>query len=88
MVERATQALEKYNREKGIVAHMKKELDKKYNPSWHCTMERNFGRYVTHETKHFIYFYLGLVAVLLSNLVKAWTVPTHPVIHPETRTEA
>ncbi len=26
---------------------------------------RNFGSYVTHETKHFIYFYLGQVAVLL-----------------------
>jgi hypothetical protein len=22
---------------------------------------RNFGSYVTHETKHFIYFYLGQV---------------------------
>lgn len=26
---------------------------------------RNFGSYVTHETKHFIYFYLGQVAILL-----------------------
>lgn len=26
---------------------------------------RNFGSYVTHETKHFIYFYLGQIAVLL-----------------------
>jgi hypothetical protein len=24
----------------------------------------NFGSYVTHETKHFIYFYLGQVAIL------------------------
>lgn len=24
-----------------------------------------FGSYVTHETKHFIYFYLGQVAILL-----------------------
>ncbi|XP_014749923.1 PREDICTED: dynein light chain 1, cytoplasmic [Sturnus vulgaris] len=61
----ATQALEKYNIEKDIAAHIKKEFDKKYNPTWHCIVGRNFGSYVTHETKHFIYFYLGQVAILL-----------------------
>ena len=74
----ATQALEKFNIEKDIAAFIKKEFDKKYNPTWHCivgkhpltnflTMStgRNFGSYITHETKHFIYFYLGQVAVLL-----------------------
>jgi dynein light chain LC8-type len=60
-----TQALEKYNIEKDIAAFIKKEFDKKYNPTWHCIVGRNFGSYVTHETKHFIYFYLGQVAVLL-----------------------
>ena len=61
----ATQALEKYNIEKDIAAFIKKEFDKKYNPTWHCIVGRNFGSYVTHETKHFIYFYLGQVAILL-----------------------
>merc|ERR1711939_847935 len=56
----ATQALEK-----DIAAFIKKEFDKKYNPTWHCVVGRNFGSYVTHETKHFIYFYLGQVAILL-----------------------
>merc|ERR1711977_568167 len=37
----------------------------KYNPTWHAIVGRNFGSYVTHETKHFIYFYLGQVAILL-----------------------
>jgi len=64
-VDCATQALEKYNIEKDIAAYIKKEFDKKYNPTWHCICGRNFGSYVTHETKHFIYFYLGQVAVLL-----------------------
>ena len=64
-VECATQALEKYNIEKDTAAHIKKEFDKKYNPTWHCIVGRNFGSYVTHETKHFIYFYLGQVAILL-----------------------
>ncbi|XP_041377676.1 dynein light chain 2, cytoplasmic-like isoform X2 [Gigantopelta aegis] len=64
-VDCATQAMEKYNIEKDIAAFIKKEFDKKYNPTWHCVVGRNFGSYVTHETKHFIYFYLGQVAVLL-----------------------
>ncbi|MBZ3874329.1 Dynein light chain 1, cytoplasmic [Sciurus carolinensis] len=61
----ATQALEKYSIEKDIAAQIKKEFDKKYNPTWHCIVGRNFGSYVTLETKLFIYFYLGQVAVLL-----------------------
>ena len=64
-VDCATQALEKYNIEKDIAAYIKKEFDKKYNPTWHCIVGRNFGSYVTHETKHFVYFYLGQVAILL-----------------------
>ncbi|XP_058924291.1 dynein light chain 1, cytoplasmic-like [Kogia breviceps] len=85
-VECATQALEKYNIEKDIAAHIKKQSDKKYNPTWHCIVGRNFGSYLTHETKHFIYFYLGQVAILLSDLVKSMDCATHPVIHPKTRT--
>ncbi|VEL32633.1 unnamed protein product [Protopolystoma xenopodis] len=125
-VECAVAAMEKFNIEKDIASYIKKEFDKKYNPTWHCIVGRNFGRcchnsfrlllnlpigvpphwrgnqtivvgrdfkkhtlnchcchvffqhytvkciifvyfcsYVTHETKHFIYFYLGQVAVLL-----------------------
>ncbi|CAK9201482.1 unnamed protein product [Sphagnum troendelagicum] len=64
-IECATAALDKYNVEKDIAAYIKKEFDKKYNPTWHCIVGRNFGSYVTHETKHFVYFYLGQVAVLL-----------------------
>jgi dynein light chain LC8-type len=60
-VDCASQALDQYNIEKDIAAYIKKEFDKKYNPTWHCIVGRNFGSYVTHETKHFIYFYLGQV---------------------------
>ena len=31
----ATQAMEKFNIEKDIAAFIKKEFDKKYNPTWH-----------------------------------------------------
>ncbi|XP_006835839.1 PREDICTED: dynein light chain 1, cytoplasmic-like [Chrysochloris asiatica] len=57
-IERAMQVLEKHSIDKDIVAHIKKEFDKKYNPTWHCIVW-------THETKHFIYFYLRQVAILL-----------------------
>lgn len=64
-VQTAISALDKYNIEKDIAAYIKKEFDKKFTPTWHCIVGRNFGSYVTHETKHFIYFYLGQVAILL-----------------------
>ena len=38
----ATQALEKFNIEKDIAAFIKKEFDKKYNPTWHCIVGKNF----------------------------------------------
>ena len=53
----ATKAIDSYNIEKDIACYIKKEFDRKHNPTWHCVVGRNFGSYVTHETKHFIYFY-------------------------------
>uniref|UniRef100_A0A673B7J9 Dynein light chain n=1 Tax=Sphaeramia orbicularis TaxID=375764 RepID=A0A673B7J9_9TELE len=64
-VDCANQALEKHNIEKDIAAYVKRELDKKYNPTWHCIIGGHFVSYVTHETKHFIYIYLGQGAMLL-----------------------
>ncbi|CAH8455223.1 unnamed protein product [Schistosoma rodhaini] len=64
VVKICAEALETYNIEKDIAAFIKKECDKRYNPTWHCIVGRNFGSYVTHETKHFIYLYLGQVAIL------------------------
>ena len=29
----------------------------------HVIVGRNFGSYVTHETKHFIYFYIGRLII-------------------------
>merc|ERR1711981_1192099 len=47
-VDCAAAALEKYSIEKDIAAYVKKEFDKKYNPTWHAIVGRNFGSYVTH----------------------------------------
>ncbi|CAH8457335.1 unnamed protein product [Heterobilharzia americana] len=65
VVDICTVALDKYNIEKDIAAYIKKECDKQYNPTWHCIVGRNYGSYVTHETKHFIYVYIGQVAILV-----------------------
>ncbi len=42
----ATEALDRFDVEKDIAAHLKKEFDKKHFPTWHCVVGRNFGRYV------------------------------------------
>jgi len=64
-VDVASAALEKYNIEKDIAAHIKKEFDRRHGPTWHVVVGKNFGSYVTHETKHFIYFYVGSHAILI-----------------------
>ena len=64
-IQLAQDALDKLTVEKDVAGFIKKEFDKRYNPTWHCVVGRNFGSYVTHETKHFLYFYVGQVAVLL-----------------------
>lgn len=43
---------------------IKKELDQRFGVTWHCIVGQNFGSFVTHETKHFIYFYVGNLAIL------------------------
>ncbi|KAL5713118.1 Dynein light chain 2 [Ranunculus cassubicifolius] len=61
----AQAAFEKHSVEKEIAEQIKKEFDKKHGPTWHCIVGRNFGSYVTHETNHFVYFYLDQKAILL-----------------------
>ncbi|KAF8074991.1 outer dynein arm light chain 8 [Lyophyllum atratum] len=55
----------KYTIEKDIAAQIKKEFDRRHGPTWHVVVGKNFGSYVTHETKHFIYFYVGSLAFLI-----------------------
>ena len=64
-IDTATNALTKFQLEKDMAAFIKREFDKKYGPTWHCIVGRHFGSYVTHETKHFIYYYIGNMAILL-----------------------
>ncbi|CAE6488315.1 unnamed protein product [Rhizoctonia solani] len=61
----AVASIEKFNIEKDIAAHIKREFDRRYGTTWHVVVGKNFGSYVTHETKHFIYFYIGSLAFLI-----------------------
>ena len=58
-------ALERCNTEKEIASFIKNEINNIYKGSWHCAVGRYFGAFVTHEAKHYIYFYLGQRAFLL-----------------------
>lgn len=64
-VDTCIEAMDKYQVEKDIAAWIKKAFDKKYGPTWHVVVGKNFGSFVTHETKHFFYAYVGSVAVLI-----------------------
>jgi len=61
----AQNAMKENNVEKDIAQTIKKQFDSRYGNTWHCIVGRNFGSFVTHETRHFIYFYVGNLAVLL-----------------------
>ena len=62
-VDIASAALEKYNIEKDIAAYIKKEFDKRFSPTWHVVVGKNFGSYVTHGECLFSFFprFLGRV---------------------------
>ena len=48
-----------------LAKKIKKEFDASYGGVWHCIVGRNFGSFVVHQSRTFIYFYLGQTAVLL-----------------------
>lgn len=61
----AKTAMDKYVIEKDIAAYIKLDFDKHFYPNWHCIVGKQFGSYVSHESKHYIYFYIGELSFLL-----------------------
>jgi dynein light chain LC8-type len=61
----ARKAVGQFTVERDIASYIKKEFDQRYGQTWHCIVGTSFGSYVTHETKHFIYFNLPPFAILL-----------------------
>ncbi|GAA5864654.1 hypothetical protein JCM8547_008262 [Rhodosporidiobolus lusitaniae] len=64
-VEVAQEAMAQHDIEKDIAAYIKRDFDKRYGPTWHVVVGKNFGSFCTHESGHFVYFYLGNIAILL-----------------------
>ncbi|CAC5402592.1 DYNLL [Mytilus coruscus] len=73
-VESSSQALEKYNIEKDIAAYIKKDFDKKYNPTWHCVVGRNFGSYLKHSVLTKIRFATSLGNLNLKSVDNSFVV--------------
>lgn len=48
-----------------IAQFMKRELDRKYGSTWHCIVGRQFGSYVSHDDKNYLYFFIGDVGFLV-----------------------
>ncbi|KAL4428776.1 hypothetical protein ABPG74_001290 [Tetrahymena malaccensis] len=58
-------AVENYKFENKISSHIKKFFDEKYGPNWHCVVGKHFNAYVSYDSKNFIFFYEGQLAILL-----------------------
>lgn len=56
--------LSRYSIKTDGAIYMKKEFNKKCNPSRPC-IGRSFGTYVTKQKKSFVYFYFGRVAIFM-----------------------
>mmetsp|Transcript_26610 Transcript_26610/g.37070 ORF Transcript_26610/g.37070 Transcript_26610/m.37070 type:complete len:96 (-) Transcript_26610:216-503(-) len=54
-LETVQKALEEKKSENQAVAIVKETFDRRYGPTWHCILGRNFGSQVTGESKTFLY---------------------------------
>lgn len=59
------EAFETYSQENAVATHIKREFVKKYKGVWHCIVGKNFGSFVTHEMKGYIYITMGQMCILL-----------------------
>ncbi|GMI42061.1 hypothetical protein TrCOL_g1751 [Triparma columacea] len=48
-----------------VVGNIKKYMDKTWSPNWHVIIGKNFGSFVTHETRCFLYFYYNDKACMM-----------------------
>jgi len=61
-------AMDNKETEKEISEFLKTYFDNKYSPNWHCVVGKHFASYVTYTSKHYIFFYIGQMAILLYKL--------------------
>ena len=53
-----------------IAEEIKREFDHKYKKTWHCIVGENFGSFITHESKTFIFFQIAQLSILLFKSAK------------------
>ncbi len=58
-IKNAESALQHADNEQLVANFMKNCFKNTYGGVWHCIVGRNFGGFVTHEQKKYIYFYIG-----------------------------
>lgn len=58
-------ALRRYEEQCDIAAHIKKDMDVKFQHSWHCIVGTSFGSFVTHARGNFIYLVVDYTTILL-----------------------
>ena len=66
--QQANKALDKFSTEREQSEFIKNFFDNKYSPNWHCVVGKSFASYVTYISKHYIFFYMGQLAILLYKL--------------------
>ena len=63
--ETAQAALIECETEKEVAAYIKAAFEEQYGNTWHCFVGANFGAYVTHQIKTYIYLSVAGTNVLL-----------------------
>ncbi len=48
-----------------LAKKLKVDFDQRFNCSWQCVVGKNFGCDIGFEDRHYIYFYVGSLAILL-----------------------
>ena len=64
-VDCAAQALSTLQEQKALAQWIKRELDQKYGAVWHVICGRQFGSYVSHHERSFVYFFIGDLGFLI-----------------------
>lgn len=59
------EALNDYTVNKEQAEYIKNLFDKKYGPTWHCIIGKDFGSYVTYQSQHMIQFTMDGYTILL-----------------------
>ncbi|KAF4662023.1 hypothetical protein FOL47_006427 [Perkinsus chesapeaki] len=62
-IAQASIAIQKYETEYEMAKHIKAFFDGKYNPNWMCVVGKDFASFGTYETKTYLFFYVGQIAV-------------------------